>query len=151
MAKPRAQTLRFQGFANAIVRILLHVPGLAAVVGRRLVTLYLVGHKTGRHYTIPVAYTAYAGSLLIGTPFAWKHNLHDGEAVQILLKGRRRTADVRAYATEPDVAEWYGRMAADNAQFARFNRIRVENGMPNSEDIHLAWEGGARAYLLTPR
>ena len=46
-------------------------PLLCRVVGNRLITLYIVGCKSGRHYTVPVAYTRHDGTLLIGTPFAW--------------------------------------------------------------------------------
>ena len=42
----------------------------AAFAGNRLITAYVVGRTSGRHYTIPVAYTRHDGSLLIGTQFA---------------------------------------------------------------------------------
>ena len=55
--QPTAQTLAVQGLANTIVRGLLRTPGLSRIVGRRLVTVYVVGRKSGRHYAVPVAYT----------------------------------------------------------------------------------------------
>jgi hypothetical protein len=59
--EPRTQTLRFQGLANAIVRGLSRVPGLSGVVGERLITLYVVGRKSGKRYTVPVAFTRTKG------------------------------------------------------------------------------------------
>jgi len=116
------------------------------------VTVYVVGRKSGRRYTVPVAYTTYGDSLLIGTPFAWGRNLRTGEPVEIRLKGKRRVADVQAFSDEPHVVEHYGRMARDNHAFANFNKIGLDaEGNPDPNDLHLAWAAGARAILLTPR
>lgn len=68
--RQRAQTLAVQGLVNRIVRGLLRTPLACRVLGNRLVTLYVVGRKSGRHYTVPVAYTRDEGTLLVGTPFA---------------------------------------------------------------------------------
>jgi hypothetical protein len=72
--------------------------------------------------------------------------------VTIRTGGRPRTADVRVYADEEAVMHWYGLIARDNKQFAAFNKIGYDaNGEPNAEDLRLAWLGGARAILLSPR
>jgi deazaflavin-dependent oxidoreductase (nitroreductase family) len=149
---PRAQTLALQGLANRVVLGLLRTPLLARAVGSRLVTLYIVGRKSGRRYTIPVAYTRDEGDLLIGTPFGWGRNLRTGEPVELRLKGRRRTADVRVYTSEADVTGAYATMCRDNKAFANFNKIGFDaSGNPDPEDLHLAWMAGARAFRLTPR
>jgi hypothetical protein len=149
---PRAQTLALQGLTNRVIRGLLRTPLLARAVGSRLVTLYIVGRKSGRRYTIPVAYTRDEGDLLIGTPFSWGRNLRTGEPVELRLKGRRRTADVRVYTVEADVTGAYATMCRDNKAFANFNKIGFDaSGNPDPEDLHLAWMAGARAFRLTPR
>lgn len=149
---PRAQTLAIQGLANGMVRGLLRAPLLSAVAGRRLVTLYIMGRKSGQRYTIPVAYTLHEGGLLIGTPFTWGRNLRTGEPVEIRLKGRLRRADVTVYSGEAEVAGAYEIMCRDNRQFAKFNKIVLDAaGNPNPEDLHLAWMAGARAFRLVPR
>jgi hypothetical protein len=148
----RVQTMPIQGVVNRVMRGLLRTPLLSAAVGSRLVTLSIVGRKSGQHYTIPVAYTRDDGDLLIGTPFTWGRNLRTGEPVEILLKGRRRQADVTVYTTEADVVRAYGIMCRDNHQFAKFNKIGLDAaGNPSPEDLHLAWMAGARAFRLTPR
>ena len=150
--EPRAQKLAAQGLANRVVRGLLRTPLLSRAMGGRLVTLYIVGRKSGRRYTIPVAYTRDKDDLLIGTPFAWGRNLRTGEPVEIRLKGRRRQADVAAYKDEADVVAAYALMSRDNKAFANFNKIGFDaEGNPNAEDLHLAWMAGARAFRLTPR
>ncbi len=148
----RAQTLRLQGLVNLVIRGLLRVPLLSRVVGKRLVTVYVVGRKSGRHYAIPVAYTRHNGTLLVGTQFAWAGNLRTGEAVQIRLAGKRRSADVQVLTDEAGVVEHFAMMARANHQFAKFNKIGLdERGDPHPDDLRLAWAAGARAVLLTPQ
>jgi deazaflavin-dependent oxidoreductase (nitroreductase family) len=148
----RAKTMAWQGFANRIVRGLLRTPLLCRVVGNRLITLYVVGRKSGRRYTVPVAYTRHDGTLLIGTPFGWGRNLRTGQSVDIRLKGKRRPADVLVATDEAGVVELYGEMARDNPQFAKFNKIEIDSsGAPSPTDLQLAWAAGARAIRLTPR
>ena len=140
-----------QGLANLIVRGLLRTPFLCRLVGKRLITVYVVGRKTGRHYTVPVAYTQHDG-LLIGTPFGWGRNLRTGEPVDIRLKGKRRPADVEVFSDEAGVVEHYAIMARDNRNFAKFNKIGLDRaGEPSQADLQLAWAAGARAVRLTPR
>lgn len=150
--EPRAQPLALQGAVNRLMRGLLRTPLLSQVIGARLVTLYIVGRKSGRRYTIPVAYTRHEGDLLIGTPFGWGRNLRTGEPVAIRLKGRLRQADVEVCTDEAGVVGAYETMCRDNRQFAKFNRVGYDaQGNPDPDDLHAAWLGGARAFRLTPR
>ncbi len=150
--RPRARTLPAQALVNRVMRGLLRAPLLSRLVGRKLVTLYVVGRKSGRRYTVPVAYTPDQGDLLIGTPFGWGRNLRTGEPVTIRFRGRRRVADVRVIADEPGVVDAYGLMARDNRNFASFNKIGFDgSGEPVRADLHQAWAAGARAFRLTPR
>jgi deazaflavin-dependent oxidoreductase (nitroreductase family) len=147
----RANTLPLQGLVNHVVRGLLRAPLLCHLAGKRLITVYLVGRKSGRHYRVPVAYSRYDGSLLVGTQFPWVRNLQTGETVQIRLLGKLRSADVQVLTDETDVVEHFAMMARDNHQFARFNRIGFdERGEPRPDDLHLVWAAGARVVRLTP-
>ena len=149
---PRAKLLPVQSLANRIVRGLLRTPLVDRLMGSRLVTVYVVGRKSGRRYTVPVAYTWHEGDLLIGTPFGWGRNLRTGEPVTIRLKGRRRLADVQVLTGDHDVAAAYAVMARDNHAFAKFNAIGFDPaGNPVPEDLHLTWAAGAHAFRLTPR
>ena len=148
----RAETLAWQGLANRIVRGLLRVPLVSRGIGKRLITVYVVGRKSGRHYAVPVAYTAHQGALLIGTPFGWGRNLRTGVPVEVRYKGSRRTADVLVHTDEDSVVEDYAVMARDNHNFAKFNKIALDQaGDPNPADLQLAWAAGARVIRLTPR
>lgn len=148
---PRAHTLRLQSLANRIVRGLLRAPLISRGIGSRLITIYVIGRKSGRQYAIPVAYTRDREVLLAGTPFGWGRNLRTGQPVEIRLKGRRRRADVEVFTSEADVTRLYAVMCRDNRQFANFNKIRLDHaGTPNTDDLHAAWAAGARAFQLTP-
>ncbi len=148
----RAQTLALQGLVNRVMRGLLRTPLLSRAVGKRLVTVYVVGRKSGRRYCIPVAYTRRGETLLIGTEFAWVRNLRSGEPVDIRLKGKRCSADVKVLADKDAVVAHLATMTRDNRQFAKFNQISFDSdGNPNASDLQLAWAAGARGVELTPR
>jgi hypothetical protein len=148
----RPQPMALQGLVNRIVRGLLRTPLLSRVVGKRLVTVYVVGRQSGRQYSVPVAYTRHDGSMLVGTPFAWGRNLRTGEPVTIRLQGNRRSADVEVITDEEGLVAAYAVMTRDNHQFAKFNHIAIDAaGNPDSTDLRRAWAAGARAIRLTPR
>lgn len=131
---------------------MLRVPLLSRGIGKRLITLYVVGRKTGKRYAVPVAYTLHEGTLLIGTPFGWGRNLRTGVPVEVCFKGSRRVADVLVRTDEDAVVEDYAVMARDNRNFARFNKIGFDqHGNPDPADLRLAWDAGARAFRLTLR
>lgn len=148
----RPQTLAQQGLVNRVVRGLLRAPGLSRVVGNQLLTLYVVGRKSGKRLAIPVAYTRHDGALLIGTPFTWGRNLRTGEPVNIRLQGRLRTADVEVITDEAGVVALYDVITRANHHFADFNKIGLgPDGAPNPADLHRAWAVGARVIRLIPR
>src|SRR4051794_11342285 len=93
------QTLRMQGLVNVMVRALLRTPGISRGIGRYLITLHVVGRKSGKHYDVPVAYVEHEGDLLIGTPFAWARNLRTGDTVPVDYQGARTTAAVRVHTS----------------------------------------------------
>ena len=148
---PAVRTMRSQGLVNLTVRGLLRTPGLSRIIGRRLVTLYVVGRKSGRRYPVPVSYLGRGDDLLIGTSSGWARNLRAGEPVAYRFKGKTRLADVQTLAAEPDVVTAYARLAAANPAFARFSRVHVDqDGNASHQDLHLAWVGGARVIKLPP-
>lgn len=150
-APQRVRINSIQRLANYVARGSLATPGLARLVGAKLMVVYAVGRKSGRVYSIPVAYTQHEGTLVIGTPFGWAKNLRTGEPVTIRHKGKKLQADVQAFTNEEDVTRLYAVMCRANGQFAMFNKIRMDSGVPNPSDLHDAWAAGSRAFRLTPR
>ena len=148
----RVKRLRFQKPLNRLVRGMLATPGVARLVGRALVTLYVVGRKSGKQYVIPMAYINHEGALLLGTGFAWGRNLRTGTPLEMRYLGKRRTADVKVMTSEDDVVAHYALIARRNPGFARINKIGFDpQGNPATADLRAAWSAGARAFLLTPR
>lgn len=144
--------MALQGVTNVVMRGLLSTPGIASGIGKRLITLYVVGRKSGKRYTIPVAYTRHEDVILFGTPFGWGKNLRSNEPLEVRYKGKRRTADVEVVTDESGVVALYDVMCRDNRNFASFNKIRLDkDGNPNAEDLRATWEAGARAFKLTLR
>ncbi|RZT87401.1 deazaflavin-dependent oxidoreductase (nitroreductase family) [Pseudonocardia sediminis] len=148
----RVKPFAIQKVLNRVVRGLLRAPLLSQLVGRGLITLYVVGRKSGKRYTIPMAYLPYEGVLLLGSGFAWGKNLRTGEPLEVRYKGRRRVTDVRVLTDEAAVTEHYAVIARNNPGFAKINKIgRDEDGTPNPDDLRAAWAAGARVFLLTLR
>jgi len=147
-----AQTMAFQNVANRIVRGLLRTPLVSRGIGSRLLTLYVVGRKSGKRYSVPVAYTRHDGVLLVGSPFGWGRNLRTGEPVDVRYLGKRRTADVRVVADEAGVVADYAVISRTNRNFAGFNKIGFDpQGNPEPADLHRAWSLGGRVFRLTLR
>lgn len=146
------QTMPGQNALNAVMRGLLSTPGLASGIGKRLITLHVIGRKSGKLYRIPVAYTEHEGAMLVGTGFGWGRNLRTGEPLEVRYKGHKRTADVEVVADETGVVALYDVMCRDNAQFAKLNKVAVDaSGNPAAEDLRAAWQAGARVFKLTLR
>jgi deazaflavin-dependent oxidoreductase (nitroreductase family) len=146
------QTLRMQGLVNVVVRTLLRTPGVSRGIGKYLITLHVVGRKSGKHYDVPVAYVPQDGDLLIGTPFAWARNLHTGDTVPVDYKGRKTTASVRVHTDEAEVIALYEVIARANHNFANFNKISLDaGGNPSAEDLRRCYRTGARVIRLTVR
>ena len=147
-----ARLLPLQPLVNKLIRGMLRTPLLCRLAGQRLMTVYVVGRKSGRRYAVPVAYARRNDTLLVGTQFAWARNLRTGEPVRIRLAGKLLPADVRVVTDETGVVDHFAEMARDNHAFARFNRIDFDDrGDPSPDDLHRAWAAGARVAVLTPR
>jgi hypothetical protein len=141
-----------QGAVNVILRGLLSTPGVASGIGKRLITLYVVGRKSGKRYTIPVAYSTHESDLLIATPAPWGRNLRTGEPLEVKYKGRRRSVDVEVVKDEPGVVALYDFICRDNKNFAKFNKVEIDSaGDPKPEDLQAAWRNGGRVFKLTLR
>jgi len=147
---PPAGALPAQRAVNAVMRAVLATPGLAQLIGRRLLVLYVVGRKSGKQYVVPVAYLKDGDELLIGTSARWVRNLRTGDLLNVRYLGRRVRLAVRVSTSEAAVTADYGLIAANNPAFAKFNHLRVSSeGIPNADDLRAAWRAGARGIRLT--
>ncbi|MGF6887009.1 deazaflavin-dependent oxidoreductase (nitroreductase family) [Nocardia sp. GAS34] len=143
--------MRFQGAMNGFVGLLLRVPGLGSIVGRRLLVLHVVGRKSGKRYDIPVAYTRHEDALLIGTALhPWVKNIRKDAPVRVSMGGRPRTAAAEVCTDVETVMRLYEIIARDNRQNAGFNGIGFDaSGDPNRADIYQTWQQGGAVIRLT--
>lgn len=142
-----------QELINKIVRTLLRIPGLSRIVGSRLLTLHVVGRKSGKTYDVPVAYTRHGQTLIIGTALRpWVKNLQAGTPVRASLGGKPRTFDPVVHTGEAEVMRLYEVIARDNRTNAKFNGIGfAADGSPVRADIYQTWRLGGVVVELTPR
>ncbi|NNH69118.1 nitroreductase family deazaflavin-dependent oxidoreductase [Nocardia uniformis] len=142
----------YQNVVNTIVRGLLKVPGLSKGVGKRLLTLHVVGRKSGQVYDVPVAYTRHNGDLLIGTGMRpWVKNLRGKVPVKVSMGGAAKEMLADVLEDEKSVMVCYEVIAADNKANAKFNGIGFHSdGTPNKADIYQTWQQGGVIVRLTP-
>jgi hypothetical protein len=118
-----------------------------------LALLSFRGRRTGRPYTVPVAYHELDDEPLILTSSGWKANLRGGADVEFLHEGRR--VPMRAELIEE--AEEVGRvyealLQRDGLEHAKPTRIGLEvegDRIPTCEEIARA-VGGRRARGPAP-
>jgi deazaflavin-dependent oxidoreductase (nitroreductase family) len=141
-----------QGMVNRIVRTLLRTPGIRRGIGKRLLTLHIVGRKSGKTYDVPVAYVRHEGTLLIGTALrSWVRNLQSGTPVQASLGDDPQTFDPVVYTEEHDVMRLMAVIATENHVYAKFNGIGFDaDGAPVKADLYQTWQQGGVVVALTP-
>jgi F420H(2)-dependent quinone reductase len=89
--------------ANPLVRAVLGSP-LHPLLSSSLALITVTGHKTGDGYTFPVGYRQ-AGdrvSINVGWPERkrWWRNLHDGDRVEMRIRGRLRAGEAQVHGDE---------------------------------------------------
>lgn len=143
----------YQGTVNRVVRTLLRLPVISGFIGKHLLTLHVVGRKSGKVYDVPVAYTDHNGTLLIGTALRpWVKNLQAGDPVEASLGSKPRTFVPVVHTGEQDVMRLYEVIARDNKTNAKFNGIGfAADGSPNQADLYQTWQQGGVVIALTPR
>jgi deazaflavin-dependent oxidoreductase (nitroreductase family) len=145
--------LSYQGAMNAVMRGMLRTPGISQGIGSKLLTIVVVGRKSGKTYTIPLGYLRHEGKLLVATrSWPWLKNLRPGEPAQVRIKGRIRQADWELLTDEENVVELFDIISRASRPVASFNGVGFDpDGTPNRADLHQAWEQGCTVLRLSLR
>jgi deazaflavin-dependent oxidoreductase (nitroreductase family) len=139
-----------QRAGNAVVRGLLRSP-LHRLLSGRLLTITVVGRRTGRRYRIPVGYVEHDEALLIGTAGTWYRNLRTGSTVEVRLRGRLRRAEPEVIRDEARATELYRAILHRNPVHGRFAQIRITaDGGPDPDDLRRALARGVAVVRLRP-
>ena len=119
-------------FMNWVLRSPFH-----RMLSNGMMLITVTGRKTGRTYTTPVGYYQEDGNLWVLTSRdrTWWRNLQGGRQVKLLLKRKLvkgfAEIEVNGKAVEAHMFEYIQHIP----QAAKPMGIRVENKIPNAEDI----------------
>jgi deazaflavin-dependent oxidoreductase (nitroreductase family) len=112
---------------NAIVRAGLAVPGLRGYFGRVFTVITVTGAKTGKRYSVPVAYRTVAGRHFVfsQTKRRWWRNVRTNPDVELLIDGKT----VRGSATLASGEEAYPlvkKHLEESPRVAKYYRIPTD-------------------------
>ena len=123
---------------NDFVRFFLRTPLHVFMGNTMLITV--TGCKTGRHYSTPVGFYREAEYLWVLTSRdrTWWRNVRNSANVSLLLKGKTVNAVAEAELSEKAVETRLLDYIRHVPIAARPLGIRIENKIPNAEDIKRA-------------
>jgi deazaflavin-dependent oxidoreductase (nitroreductase family) len=126
---------------NDFVKFFLRTPLHVFMGNTMLITV--TGCKTGRKYSTPVGFYHEGDILWVisSRDRTWWRNVKNGADVTLLLNGKTVSAFARAELNEKDVEIHLLKYVQQMPMLARSLGIRMENKIPNAEDItHVAKE-----------
>jgi deazaflavin-dependent oxidoreductase (nitroreductase family) len=120
---------------NDFVTFFLRTPLHVFMGNTMLITV--TGCKTGKKYSTPVGFYRDHDSLWVMTSRdrTWWRNVKDGANVSLLLKGKMLYAFAEAELDEGDVQQHLLDYAQHIPLAAKSLGIRMENQIPNTDDI----------------
>lgn len=136
------------------MRWMLSSPRRASGVGKHLLLLHLIGRKSGRALTLPVAYRRLPdGRLLVLTSSTWRVNLRGRPDVDVTLLGRRQPARAELVEDEEAVAGVYEGLIATEGHGSATRRMGIRVNVdrePTHEELVEAARGDrlSAIYLL---
>jgi hypothetical protein len=95
---------------NPTMKLLLRTP-FAGPARNQLMVVSFTGHKSGRHYSIPLSAHLIDNILYAMTAATWKYNFRDGATAHVLHDGKTRTLHGKLITDNALVADLYSRLA----------------------------------------
>jgi deazaflavin-dependent oxidoreductase (nitroreductase family) len=121
----------FMRLMNKFPAMLLRSP-LYGLMSKRFLLLTFTGRKSGRSYTIPVAYLREDGTLLMTTDSAWWKNLRGGAPVTVRVGGRKYEAPGESVTDEAEVARVLETFLREQPSYGKY--VGLEPGPGGSVD-----------------
>jgi F420H(2)-dependent quinone reductase len=121
--------------ANDIVRLALRSPLQVFMGDTMLITV--TGRRTGRSICLPVSYYQDGDALWVMSSRSrkWWRNLKQGAPVLVHLHGRDSKGFAEAVVDEKVVANRLNDYVRCLPSSARYLGTRIENGIPNRDDV----------------
>jgi len=100
----------FLRLVNPMMKLLLRTP-FAGGARNQLMVVNFTGHKSGRHYSIPLSAHVIDDILYAMTGAVWKNNFRDGAAAQVLHNGKTTAMRGELITDKAHVADLFSRCA----------------------------------------
>lgn len=117
---------------------------LHGLLDKNFMLLTYLGRKSGKRYTIPVNYLWLnqvdpneLTTLSLRTRTWWR-NLRDNRPYRVQLQGKDYSAIADIIELESGVAAHLGNYLKSTPQMARYFNVRMEDGLPDGDDLALA-------------
>jgi len=150
--EPTAGFDRMTRIGNTFIRPLLH-----SRLGRKIHDLALLsftGRKSGRRYTVPVAYHELDGDGVITTARAWRANLRGGADVKVVHDGVSIPMRAELIEEPREVARIYGallrRVGVGRAKLSIGLEVTGDR-IPTDVELEEAIAGRRAVVMLRPR
>jgi len=110
---------------------------LHGILSKGMMLITVAGRKTGKKYTLPVEYFEADGFLWIVTSRnrTWWRNLQSGASVELLLKNQPVSAYANLVTNLEQVETHLLDYVRHTPTAAKVMGLRMENKMPNAEDL----------------
>jgi deazaflavin-dependent oxidoreductase (nitroreductase family) len=109
--------------------------------------LTVTGRKTGRTYTVPVGrYESDDGTFVLSAGGNWRHNLHGGADVRVLLDGRERAGHAVLEEDLDRAAEAFKVLLDRAGPRSLAVKVNVDHS-PTADEIKPVLEHRGVAYL----
>src|SRR5580765_5605050 len=120
---------------NDFVTFFLRTPFRVFLANTMLITV--TGCKSGKKYSTPVGFYREGDTLWVisNRDRTWWRNVRNGANVSLLLKGKPVQAFAQAELDEKEVETHLLSYIHQMPMLARSLGIRIENKMPNAEDV----------------
>lgn len=140
---------RLLAAVNPFVRLLLRSP-LHFVLSDTLMLLTYTGRKSGKRYTIPVAYDSEGDIVRVFTYHAWWKNLRGGAPVQLEIKRVRRNGMAEAISGDaPATTAQFLASLRRHPRLARGYNVPLDgDGQP---DVETARQAAQRLMMVRIR
>lgn len=127
---------------NPVFKLLLRSP-LHGLLSGRLMLLTFTGRKSGKRYTIPVAYVEQDDRLLVATQSSWSKNLRGSAPVSVRLRGHTLVGLANVIADEAGMRASYRMMLSKSPELGQIIGIGLDaQGEPSSADVAQARQQG---------
>jgi F420H(2)-dependent quinone reductase len=121
-------------FVNPVMRRVLRKS--TRKMGDELLLLCFRGRRTGTPYEVPVGYRHINGRIAVVTTRDWRKNFRGGADVEVVLRGKRRTAHATLLEEPSEVARVHaqiiGEIGADKAR--RWLGLKINVDRPPTLD-----------------